>query len=607
MKRIRFIVLLVSITFTFSYSQIKVNKIEPPNWWAGMKYNSIQLMVYGENLNDVKVTSNGLKISKVHTTPSGSYLFIDIDLSKNQKPGNYEILLSNSNGTSKVSFPLLARGDKKGRFQGYSQKDVIYLITPDRFVNGDPANDNVPGMLEGKNSASGMGRHGGDIQGIINRLDYIKDLGFTAVWINPLVENNCPYLSYHGYGATDLYKIDPRFGTNELYKSLVDAAHAKGLKIIFDHVNNHISNYHPWLNNLPFNDWLNLSKENHYITSHNKKVFSDPYAGTQTIDTCEQGWFVEEMPDLNQRNPFVSKYLTQNMIWWIEYSGLDGIREDTYPYTFEGHSAVWNKAILDEYPEFNIMGEAWLNDPIYLSYFQKNNKTKGFNSNLPAILDFALSNAFQEYLSGKSTLMGIYETLAKDYLYPDPENLVTFIDNHDMPRGLFTAKENYEKMKSAIFMLLTLRGIPQIFYATEIAMVGGESHSDIRTDFPGDIPEMNRGSAFTKKGRLPIENEFYDFTQKLLGIRKNYPAIAEGNLLHFPPENDIYYYFRYDTKNNFLCVVNGSSKEQNINFAPVIHKLKGVSLVSLLSGEKISPGSGVTMAPYKTDIYKIIK
>ena len=367
------------------------------------------------------------------------------------------------------------------------------------------------------------------------------------------MENNSR-MSYHGYAATDLYKIDPRFGSNDLYKDLVSLAHQKGLKIIFDHINNHIGINHLWVNDPPFNDWFNGTKNNHFITSHEKISIYSSYSSELTRDSTIQGWFVEEMPDLNERNPFLAKYLIQNMLWWIEYTGLDGIREDTYPYSDQEFLANWNTAIINEYPKFNITGEAWIEDPALLAPYQKDSKLNlNQNTNLPSVIDFGLFRAIRNFCKPNGSVTDLYETLAKDFLYSEPNNLLTFADNHDIDRIMFAAKKDVSKFKLALTFLLTTRGIPQIFYGTEIGMVGGKSHGELREEFPGGFPEHKR-SAFDIKERLSSENEIYEFTQSLINIRKKYNSISKGELIHFPPDGELYFYFRV-LENEIILVI----------------------------------------------------
>src|SRR3989304_7425021 len=446
-----FFILIVSITA----QSFKINKIEPPNWWSGMKNSELQIMVYGENLDNIKVSSKDkrFKIEKITPAQNSSYLFIDVSL-KNISDGNCELLFSKDKTEIKYEYPILKRDLSPQKHSGFSNEDVVYLIMADRFCDGNPNNNKIDDSLDQFTADDLDGRKGGDIEGIISKLDYIKELGITSVWITPMLENNM-WMSYHGYAATNLYRIDPRFGTNELYQTLVDEAHKRGIKVIMDHVSNHIGINHEWIKNLPFDDWINGTVENHLPANHNKMTFPDPYSPGESIDLTWNGWFENYMVDLNHANPFLKKYLIQNAIWWTEYLGIDGIREDTYPYCNQYAMAEWNKAILTEYPKFNIVGEIWTGEPAYLAAYQQKNKFGvHLNSNLPCVTDFALADAFRDYLSGRKGLEGIFNTLAQDFLYYDPNNLLTFFDNHDITRGLFEADEDVEKYKIALTILL---------------------------------------------------------------------------------------------------------------------------------------------------------
>jgi neopullulanase len=558
---------------------IQVKKIEPPNWWSNMKYNKVQFMLYGNNLKNLSIIENlsDLKEVKISDAHSSSYSFMDVEIPATNRDTIYKITLTNSVDTVSIEIPILQRYNCPDCYKGFNSEDIIYLITPDRFSNGDVSNDRLDGFVKDYPFKSEMGRHGGDIQGIINHLDYIKETGFTSIWINPLLENNSK-MSYHGYAATDLYKIDPRFGTNMLYKDLVSLAHQKGLKIIFDHINNHIGINHLWIDDPPFNDWFNGDKDNHFITPHEKISVYSSYSSELTRDSTIQGWFVEQMPDLNQRNPFLGKYLIQNMLWWIEYTGLDGIREDTYPYSDQKFLADWNATIIKEFPDFNITGEAWIEDPAFLAQYQKDNKLNSkINTNLPSVIDFGLYRAIRNFCEPNGSVNDLYKTLAKDFLYPDPNNLLTFADNHDTERIMFAVKNDVSKLKLALTFLLTTRGIPQIYYGTEIGMVGGKSHGELREEFPGGFPEHSR-NAFNEKDRLASENEIYKFTQSLIDIRKKFNSISEGGLIQFPPKGELYFYFRILNNENILVIINNSDQDG----------LLDISSIANITGTKIN-------------------
>ena len=416
----------------------------------------------------------------------------------------------------KSPFPILNREISADEHQGFSNEDVIYLIFADRFCDGNPANNTIGDSLDQFTSADLDGRKGGDIEGIISKLDYLKELGVTAVWITPMLENNM-WMSYHGYAATDLYKIDPRFGSNELYKKLIDEAHKRGLKIILDHVSNHIGINHYWVNNLPLPDWFNGSPENFIPASHDKMAFLDVHGDSTIVKMNQQGWFTNYMPDLNQRNPFLKKYLIQNTLWWIEYAGIDGIREDTYPYNNQKYLSEWAEAILSEYPNFNIVGEIWQGVPSVVSGYQSKSPVRklDFDSNLPAVTDFTLSDAIRDYLSGAKSIYKVYETIAQDNVYSDPDNLLVFFDNHDVDRVMLVADDNVEKIKIALNLVLFSRGIPSIFYGTEIGIKGGTKHGELRQPFPGGFAGSDR-NAFIESGRTEFENDIYNYLSELL-------------------------------------------------------------------------------------------
>ena len=529
-----------------------------------MKYNKIQLMVYGKNIaeSDVKSYSGHVKISGVTKTSNPDYLFVNI-LIDSVKPGttNPDAVLrfSEAGYDTVITFPLLTRKTEPNARQGFDIDDVIYLIFADRFVNGCTANDSLENNYEEFAFGDLNGRHGGDISGIIKALDYLKHLGVTALWITPLLENNM-WMSYHGYAATDLYKIDPRFGNNKLYKSLVDSAHGKGLKIIMDHVSNHIGINHPWVENPPSGNWFNGTPGNHLPAHHDKVAFIDTHGDSLTYYKTEKGWFTDYMPDLNQSNPLVANYLVQNTIWWIEFSGIDGIREDTYSYSDQKYLSDWAKAILTEYPEFNIVGEIWKGDPAFLAKYQRNSIfPRQFDSNLPAVFDFALADAIRDFLSGKSGFRKIYETIAKDFVYSDPQNLVTFIDNHDIDRALYLTGGNVDKVKIGLALIFTTRGIPQILYGTELGMNGGGHHGKIRASFP---LEFNDGSDINQQINSNGGVELYGFVRKILELRKKYPSLRKGELIHYPPEENVYVYKKIMNDEKILIILNADNEKK---------------------------------------------
>jgi glycosidase len=565
MKKLNAFLFILMFSSLFA-REFSVEKIEPPNWWTGMKTDKIQLMIYGSNLNGVEAyfVFDGIKVIGQHFVENSSYMFIDIEISKSLHADQYELVLTNGEYDEEIDYPILNRQRDIDKHNGFSNKDAIYLVMPDRFVNGDAENDFADGYYDSMQDQYPQSRHGGDIQGVINKLDYIKELGFTTIWLNPVVENNT-FRSYHGYAATDFYEVDPRLGTIELYTELVSEAHQRGMKVIMDHVSNHISIDHHWMKNLPMPSWINGTVEHHTKGNHNKMVYTDIHADSSTIKEVQEGWFVNYMPDLNQANRFLANYIIQNTIWWIETTGVDGIREDTYPYSNQKFMAKWAKTILAEYPRMNIVGEVWTGETAILAGYQRNaNVPRDYNSNLPSVTDFAMRDRLVEFLQGKKGLYSIYNTLAKDYLYSDPDNLLVFIDNHDVGRGMFYADKNMAKMKMAYSLLATLRGIPQIFYGSEIGMVENEDHGTLRKSFPGGFPGDER-DAFTREGRTGFENEIFSHIKRLLFLRKEYQALASGKLIHFPPEKGLYVYFKELDPEILMCVANESDQTKELD------------------------------------------
>ncbi|MFW5947340.1 MAG: alpha-amylase family glycosyl hydrolase [Gemmatimonadota bacterium] len=575
-----------------------VDRIEPANWWTGMHRDTVQLMVYGENLDGItaRFADGGPEVVATHDAASASYAFVYVHVPADLAPGSYALELARDGGSRAVNYPILAREPREGRHRGFGPEDVVYLIMPDRFANAVPANDVVAGLPDEHDRSVPGARHGGDLQGIIEQLDYLDDLGVTALWLNPVLEN-AAVGTYHGYAATDLYRIDPRLGTNEDYRRLVREAHARGLKVIFDHIANHIGIEHPWMDDLPTGTWIHGTVEDHLSESHYMMSVSDPYAPPAVEEALKEFWFVDGMPDLNQEDPLLADYLIQNMIWWIEYTGLDGVREDTYPYAHQAFLADWAAAILREYPDFNIVGEIWKNEPAFTALFQRGTPLpRDFETNLPTVMDFALADAWREYMAGQGSLEGVYQVLAQDFLYASPDSVMTLIGNHDMPRSAFIA-EDRAKVKQALAMLLTTRGIPQILYGTEIGMVGGESHVELRADMPGGWPDDER-SVFTAEGRTPAEAEMFDYLRRLLHVRQRHPALTRGELIHFAPawNNNVYRYLRRTEDETVLVVVNGYDDDRIVALDDVAPHLPGdARFTDLMTGEPASfdPADGV--------------
>ncbi len=597
------LLIIVSALFWLNVSAQQPDRVEPPFWWAGMKSAYLQLMVHGEKIAsaDVKINYPGVEVVSVTKVENPNYLFVDLKLDQNVQPGKFEILFSTSGKvTGKYQYELKQREKGSAERAGFGGSDVIYLVTPDRFVNGNPANDQVAGMKEKPNRADKDGRHGGDIRGIINSLDYLQKMGFTAVWLNPVLENNMTQVSYHGYSTTDFYKVDPRYGSNEEYLELNAELDKRGMKLIMDMIFNHCGSEHWWMNDMPMKDWINNYPE-YKITTHRRTVNQDPNASEADRHEMTGGWFVPTMPDLNQRNPFMAKYLIQNSIWWIEYAGLEGIRQDTWPYPDKNMMAEWTKKVLEEYPHFNIVGEEWSLNPAIVSYWQRGKvNDDGYHCNLPSLMDFPLQNSVSNGLRNTENwdngLIQIYESLANDFLYPDAANLVIFPDNHDMSRFYVQVGENPDLLKMGLAFFLTTRGVPQIYYGTEIMMRHeGNEHGNIRADFPGGWVG-DAVNAFTGKGLTDGQKDMQKYISTILNWRKNCQVIHHGKLMHFVPQDGIYVYFRYNENESVMVVLNKNQEMKNIDTSRFHERISGYKTgKEIISGKQLSDISKITV------------
>jgi len=573
----------------------QIQHLEPTFWWVGMQNPELQLMVHGENIAALspEVDYPGVRLVRTITVENPNYLFIDFHISEDAAPGEMTIdFNSGSNSVLKYTYQLLPRETGSAEREGFTTSDVMYLITPDRFVNGNPANDNVKGMAERADRNNKGGRHGGDIAGIIQSLDYIEEMGFTAIWVNPVLENDQPEYSYHGYSTTDFYKVDARFGSNEEYLSLSRQANERGIKLIMDMIMNHCGSEHWWMQDLPASDWINHGNE-FVPTSHKRTTVQDPYASEADLQAFTDGWFVKTMPDLNQRNPLLAKYLIQNTIWWIEYAQLSGIRMDTYPYPDKQFMADWTCAVMAEYPNFNIVGEEWSTNPAIVAYWQKGKANHdGYTSCLPSLMDFPLQHALLRGLTEKENyntgLINLYEGLATDFLYADPSNLVVFPDNHDMDRFFTQVGEDPELFKMGIAYTLTVRGIPQIYYGSEIMMGNSDSpgdHGIIRTDFPSGWTK-GEANALTGHGLSQAQKEMQAFFRKLLNWRKHNATIHGGRLMHYAPADGAYTLFRYDGERVVMLAFNKSDRAVELSMGRFKEVLCAHDRVqNVLSGE----------------------
>jgi glycosidase len=592
-------IFIILIAFSISTFALNVDRVEPTFWWVGMKNPTVQLMIHGQEIAATEISLNypGVKIQTISRQENPNYVFIDLNISPEAKAGTFAIQFrKNKKEVVSYTYELKNREPHSADRKGFDQSDVIYLITPDRFANGNPANDAVAGMKELPNRSDYNGRHGGDIQGIKNSLDYLSGLGFTSVWLNPVLENNMTRVSYHGYSTTDFYKVDPRYGTNEEYREFGKTIHQKGMKLMMDMIFNHIGSEHWWMNDMPCADWLNFYPE-YKITTHRRTVNQDPYASEVDKKAMSDGWFVPTMPDLNQRNSFMVNYLIQNSIWWTEYVGLDGIRMDTYPYPDKFGMAAWTNRMLEEYPQFYMVGEEWTTNPAIVSYWQKGKVNQdGYVSNLPGLMDFPMNDAVIQGLKnpGNDGFVRIYEELANDFQFADPEKLVIFPDNHDMTRFYDQLDNNIDLMKMGLVWYATTRGIPQLFYGTEVLMTspGPKEDGKIRADFPGGWAG-DAVNAFTGAGLTSQQKDIQDFIRKILNWRKASPVIYTGELKHFVPMDNIYVYFRYNQNRKVMVVMNKNTQEKTLD----TDRFNEI-LVNCTSGKEII--SGTTIADLKT-------
>jgi glycosidase len=558
--------ILLFLLITTGVKAIEITRVEPANWWIGMKNSELQIMVYGPGISKSTLTVNypGIKLKEVAKTSNPNYLFIYLSIASGTKAGSVPMHFTEGQQKFTYNYPLLTRNDKSGAL-GFNASDVLYLVTPDRFANANPANDNLDEVVINRENPNA--RHGGDLEGIGKHLDYIKDLGITTIWLNPIQENKMRGGSYHGYAITDFYKADPRFGTNQEFKSLVKATHDKGMKMVMDMVFNHCGSSHWWMNDLPSKDWIN--NDGVFLqTNHATVTVMDVHASESEKKIFLNGWFTRGMPDLNQRNRHLATYLIQNSIWWIEFARIDGIRQDTYSYLDYDFLARWCKEVNDEYPHFNIVGETWYNKATAPAWWQQNSRLANKNSHLKTPMNFSLTFIMQNAFGSKSDsgyLTNIFEDIAQDFIYTDPYNILTFLDNHDLSRFSRKDDTDLKRYKQGLAFLCTTRGIPQIYYGTEILMTGTKEEGDgrIRKDFPGGWPG-DKMDEFSKSGRTDVQNEAWDYLQKLLQWRKNSIAVTQGKLIHYAPKNGIYVYGRIKDKHTVLVILNGTATDQTL-------------------------------------------
>jgi neopullulanase len=614
---LKFLILLVLLTYPAlgQKKAIQFQHVEPPFWWIGMKNTSVQILFYNKEINISEYTASltypGVSLKEVKKVSNPHYLFLTLDVSSEAKAGTVPIQFVQGKKKFNYSYELKSKDTSADRIQGFNSSDVLYLIMPDRFANGDMKNDSLPGMLEGVHREKGESRHGGDLKGISDHLDYIKDLGVTSIWLNPVLENNQPRSSYHGYAITDLYQVDRRFGSNADYLAFINKSHQVGLKVIQDMVMNHIGHYHWLVQDLPEKNWIHQFPE-FTRSNYQSSVVSDPHQSQYDANLISNGWFDTSMPDVNQADSLFATYLIQNTLWWIEYAGIDGIRMDTYPYPDKNFMSRWVQEVMNEYPKFNIVGEVWFeNSAPSTAYWQRGSKNKdGYESTLPSVTDFPLCftipKALTEPAGFDTGMRKLYNLLSQDFVYPNPNDNLIFLDNHDLTRFFLSIGKDVRKLKMGLALLLTTRGIPQIYYGTELLMDGdGGHHPNVRKDFPGGWPG-DEANAFTATGRTKDQNDVYEYTKKLLSWRKSQPVIHNGKLLHFIPQDNVYVYFRNDTKTTVMVVLNASDSEKTLDlarFEEVLISFKGAK--DVITNEEWKSFSDIRVRPWTATILEL--
>ena len=622
--------LLLGGTLAMNAAQ-KIDRIEPTNWYVGMKNPSVQLMVYGKDIRSAEVSTNypGVKIDSLVRLDSPNYLLVYMNI-KDAQPGTMKLCFKTGKNKTNVNYELKARDMKGEDRQGFTNADVLYMLMPDRFASSGK-NLEVKGLNAYKVDRSQPSlRHGGDLEGLRQHLDYFTELGVTALWFTPVLENNSPdhgkTSTYHGYATTDYYRVDPRFGSNADYRRLVDEAHKKGLKVVMDMIFNHCGFEHPWVKDMPTKDWFNtpewLYPENQkytvktqtmdgeqttntkYLqTSYKLTPVLDPYASKVDLHETVDGWFVPTMPDLNQRNEHLMTYLIQNSEWWIETVGIDGIRMDTYPYADRKGMARWMEVLNEEYPNFNTVGETWVTEPAYTAAWQKDSPLQKENSNLKTVMDFAFFDRVNQAKNEETDAWWngfnrIYNSLCYDYLYKDPSHVMAFIENHDTDRFLGETQDTLA-LKQALALLLTVNRIPQLYYGTEVLMNGTKQVTDgnVRKDFPGGFPGDTR-SCFTTEGRTKAENDMFRWTARLLHWRQGNEIITKGKQTQFIPQNGVYVVARSYNGKNVMTVINGTSKAATMKaerYAEIIGDAQEAT--NILTGHKINISKDVKLAP----------
>ncbi len=600
--KISVLILFVFLTLVSNAANQKwIKRVEPTFWWTQMTQSDLQIMLYGVDLHSIDITINypGISIIRKELTDNPNYVFLYLHVSKETNPGKFNILLKKGKSKQVVVYELKPRREGSASRKSFTEADALYLLMPDRFVNGNPSNDSIPGYFQGVHRDIPGARHGGDIDGIISKIPYLADLGVTTLWTTPLFDNNDTNYSYHHYACSDYYKIDPRLGKNEDYRRLSDACHSNNLKLIIDVVPNHCGSSHWWMKDLPSKDWFN-TWPTYTGSNYRMTAWTDPHASAADLYRLTHGWFAPNMPDLNLQNPLLFDYLSQVYIFWIESANIDGMRVDTYPYNDIKTAARFVQIIRNEYPNMNVVGECWVKTPAEIAYYQSGNKNKdGFDSRLSSVMDFCLkdvfSSAFNEKESWDSGMARFYSLYAQDFVYDNPNMIMNFLDNHDIDRYSTAVKRNVLKYKMGLAMLLTARGYPQIYYGTEIMLDGiPGDYQGHRFDFPGGWQEDKR-NCFTASGRTPAENEVFVYLKKLLNYRKMNRVLQNGLMKQFIPENGIYVNFRFDDSKTLMIIANNNDQAREVDlkrFSEILSdKTEGIEITTSKSYSLKNPVS----------------
>ncbi|MEI7964688.1 MAG: alpha-amylase family glycosyl hydrolase, partial [Chitinophagaceae bacterium] len=613
------LLLLITISLSgFTLAQNNAYTCYPGNWWAGMKWNKVQVMVHGNSIgqwaNAISINYPGVRLEKINKVENENYVFLDLSIAANAKPGTIKINVGRASSPFDIAFELKSRRKGNGNdfAQGINSADLLYLIMPDRFSNGDPSNDRVPGMRDQSlNRDTVFNRHGGDLKGIQNHLAYLQSLGITTLWLNPVLENDMPNRTEHGYAFTDHYKIDARLGGEAAYQNLIDATHAKGMKIIQDAVYNHVGLYHFTVQDMPMKEWLNQWPQ-YTNTTYKDQVLFDPYASAMEQKKMSDGWFTRQMPDLNQNNPFVANFLIQHALWTVENFGIDGWRIDTYAYNDLNFMNRCNMALTDEYPRITMFGETWVHGVPNQSFLVQNNYNIPFKSNLQASTDFqtlwAMQDAMTKDFGWDGGVNKLYTTLAQDFVYKDPTRQVIFLDNHDMARFFTVVNEDVERYQSALAWLLTCRGIPQIYYGDELATAGSTYPNDgyVRLDFPGGWAG-DKADKFTIEGRTQRDQSIFQYFATLANFRKTSSALTVGKMMQYVPEDGVYVYFRYTDQQTVMVVMNTAKETKIISPEKYTERTTGFSSMKQIINGKTTPLSSFSVPAKTTGVYELIR